>query len=175
MKLIDRLTMIRKEKKMTQMRLGNLLNYGYTAIANYESGRNNPCIEDLKKLAAIFNVSMDYLLCVNDIRHPYIKDDTSNEFNEVRRFYAKLSPKKIDELLMFMEWLVARPEEEENIEKEKKSKTTKTEDIQITENIQKVQQSNGSAYEQPLPKPILQAAEEPVMYQSETPKNDTNE
>lgn len=35
---------------MTQMRLGNLLNYGYTAIANYESGRNNPCIEDLKNL-----------------------------------------------------------------------------------------------------------------------------
>ena len=98
MQFKDRLRMLRKEKKMTQMRLGNLLNYGYTAIANYESGRNNPCIEDLKKLAAIFNVSMDYLLCVNDIRHPYIKDDTSNEFNEVRRFYAKLSPKKIDEL-----------------------------------------------------------------------------
>jgi len=149
------------------MRLGNLLNYGYTAIANYESGRNNPCIEDLKKLAAIFNVSMDYLLCVNDIRHPYIKDDTSNEFNEVRRFYAKLSPKKIDELLMFMEWLVARPEEEENTEKEKKSKTPKTEDIQ---NVQPI----NTTYEQPSPRPILQAAEDPVIYQSEAEKNDTN-
>ncbi|NDO46101.1 helix-turn-helix transcriptional regulator [Clostridium sp. MD294] len=167
MQFKDRLRMLRKEKKMTQMRLGNLLNYGYTAIANYESGRNNPCIEDLKKLAAIFNVSMDYLLCVNDIRHPYIKDDTSNEFNEVRRFYAKLSPKKIDELLMFMEWLVARPEEEENIEKGKKSKTSK---IENTESISKVPEISTSAYEQPSPRPILQAAEDIVTYQLEDEK-----
>ncbi len=108
----DRLKMLRKEKKMTQVCLGQMLNYGYTAIANYESGRNNPSIEDLKKIAAIFNVSMDYLLGVNDIRYPYIREDNSNEFNEVRRYYAKLSPKKINELLFFMEWLVARPEEE---------------------------------------------------------------
>lgn len=170
MQFKDRLRMLRKEKKMTQMRLGNLLNYGYTAIANYESGRNNPCIEDLKKLAAIFNVSMDYLLCVNDIRHPYIKDDTSNEFNEVRRFYAKLSPKKIDELLMFMEWLVARPEEEENMENGKKSKSSKTEDVQNAENTSKIQQNNAYTYEQPSSKPILQAAEDIVTYESENEK-----
>ena len=77
----DRLKMLRKEKKVTQVCLGQMLNYGYTAIANYESGRNNPSIEDLKKIAAIFNVSMDYLLGVNDIRYPYIREDNSNEFN----------------------------------------------------------------------------------------------
>lgn len=112
MQFKDRLKMLRKEKKLTQVRLGKMLNYGYTAIANYESGRNNPSIEDLKKIASIFNVSMDYLLGVNDIRYPYIRDDNSNEFNEVRRHYANLSPKKIQELLFFMEWLEARPEEE---------------------------------------------------------------
>ncbi len=113
MQFKDRLKMLRKEKKLTQVRLGKMLNYGYTAIANYESGRNNPSIEDLKKIAAIFNVSMDYLLGVNDIRYPYIRDDNSNEFNEVRRHYANLSPKKIQELLFFMEWLEVRPEEPE--------------------------------------------------------------
>lgn len=112
----DRLKMLRKEKKLTQVRLGKMLNYGYTAIANYESGRNNPSIEDLKKIASIFNVSMDYLLGVNDIRYPYIRDDNSNEFNEVRRHYANLSPKKIQELLFFMEWLEARPEEAAEVE-----------------------------------------------------------
>ncbi|MEY8321408.1 helix-turn-helix transcriptional regulator [Lachnospiraceae bacterium 46-61] len=119
----DRLKMLRKEKKMTQVTLGQMLNYGYTAIANYESGRNNPSIEDLKKIAAIFNVSMDYLLGVNDIRYPYIREDNSNEFNEVRRYYAKLSPKKINELLFFMEWLVARPEEG-NMKSEAKKQQT---------------------------------------------------
>ena len=46
----DRLKMLRKEKKLTQVKLGEMLNYGYTAIANYESGRNQPAIADLKKL-----------------------------------------------------------------------------------------------------------------------------
>ena len=45
----DRLKMLRKEKKLTQVKLGEMLNYGYTAIANYESGRNQPSIPDLKK------------------------------------------------------------------------------------------------------------------------------
>ena len=53
MQFKDRLRMLRKEKKMTQMRLGNLLNYGYTAIANYESGRNNPCIDYVSTIFVI--------------------------------------------------------------------------------------------------------------------------
>ena len=56
----DRLKMLRKEKKLTQVKLGEMLNYGYTAIANYESGRNQPSIPDLKKIASIFDVSLDY-------------------------------------------------------------------------------------------------------------------
>lgn len=150
MEFKDRLRMLRKEKKLTQVRLGQMLNYGYTAIANYESGRNHPSIADLKKIAKIFNVSMDYLLCVNDIRYPYVRDDNSNEFNEVRRFYAKLSPKKIDELLFFMEWLVERPEEEtepKKLETEQKDSITYAQPQQYDD--------------------VLQAAENPAPYHSE--------
>ena len=87
---------------------GEMLNYGYTAIANYESGRNQPSIPDLKKIASIFNVSMDYLLGVNDIRHPYVIDDNSAKFNEFRRFYALLNEDSKSELLLYMQWLVER-------------------------------------------------------------------
>lgn len=114
MQFKDRLKILRKERKMTQVQLGKMLNYGYTAIANYESGRNSPSIEDLKKIASIFNVSMDFLLGVNDIRYPYVREDKSNEFNEVRRHYAAISQskRKIAELLFYMEWLEARPGED---------------------------------------------------------------
>ena len=44
MEFKDRLKALRKEKKLTQVKLGEMLNYGYTAIANYESGRNQPSI-----------------------------------------------------------------------------------------------------------------------------------
>lgn len=108
MEFKDRLKSLRKEKKITQVKLGEMLNYGYTAIANYESGRNQPSISDLLKIAQIFNVSMDYLLGVNDIRYPYIKDDNSNQFNEFRRLYAMLPQNKTKELLLFMEWIIDR-------------------------------------------------------------------
>ena len=46
--------------------MANILGYGYTAISNYESGRNEPSINDLKKIADFFNVSLDYLLCTTN-------------------------------------------------------------------------------------------------------------
>ena len=53
MEFKDRLKALRKEKKLTQVKLGEMLNYGYTAIANYESGRNQPSISDLKKMGSL--------------------------------------------------------------------------------------------------------------------------
>lgn len=53
---------LRKAKKMSQVELGGLLNYGYTAISGYESGRNEPPLDDLIRLAEIFDVSTDELL-----------------------------------------------------------------------------------------------------------------
>lgn len=53
---------LRKESNLTQGQLGEKLDYGYTAISNYESGRNEPSINDLIKLSRIFNVSIDYLV-----------------------------------------------------------------------------------------------------------------
>ena len=108
MEFKDRLKMLRKERRLTQVKLGEMLNYGYTAIANYESGRNQPSIPDLKKIASIFNVSMDYLLGVNDIRHPYVIDDKSAEFNEFRRRYALLSEENREMLLDYMDYLAIR-------------------------------------------------------------------
>ncbi len=57
-----RLRELRKEARMTQAQLAKNLSYGYTAIANYESGRNQPSIEGLIQLSNIFHVSVDYLL-----------------------------------------------------------------------------------------------------------------
>ena len=98
----------RKRKGYSQKKLAETLHYGYTAIANYESGRNQPSIPDLKKIASIFNVSMDYLLGVNDIRHPYVIDDNSAEFNEFRRRYALLSEESREMLLDYMDYLAIR-------------------------------------------------------------------
>ena len=63
-----RLKELRKEKNLTQQSVGEYLGYGYTAIANYESGRNRPSYEDLIKLCVLFNVSAEYLIGYSDTR-----------------------------------------------------------------------------------------------------------
>ncbi len=68
----QRLKELRKEKGMTQTELGEKLGYGYTAIANYESGRNEPSLSDLHFICRILDTSSDYLIGLSDIRKPYM-------------------------------------------------------------------------------------------------------
>jgi len=104
----ERLKSLRKERKLTQSALGSILNYGYTAISNYESGRNEPSITDLKKIAEFFDVSMDYLLCVNDIRNPYIERDYPEQFDEFKNIYTMLDNEKRELMDDFMRWMLDR-------------------------------------------------------------------
>lgn len=134
MEFKDRLKALRKEKKLTQVKLGEMLNYSYTAIANYESGRNQPSISDLKKIASIFNVSMDYLLGVNDIRYPYVIDDETATFNEFRRYYTLLEEDSKADLLLYMEFLVERQNRMKAIP------DLKYEDYELKNTIQKAAQ-----------------------------------
>ena len=53
---------LRQQNRLTQKSLGEALGYGYTAVSNYESGRNEPSISNLVKLADYFHVSVDFLI-----------------------------------------------------------------------------------------------------------------
>lgn len=74
MQFSQRLKELRKEQNLTQSELSGLLNYAYTAIANYENGRNEPRMGEFIKLANILGVSTDYLLGNSDIK--YLQDNT---------------------------------------------------------------------------------------------------
>ena len=56
------LRQFRKKKGYTQIELAKLINYGYTAIANYESARNEPSLDTLIELARILDVTTDELI-----------------------------------------------------------------------------------------------------------------
>ena len=55
---------IRKQKGYTQQKLAQKLNYGSTAIANYEGGRNEPSLDDLISLCELLEVTPNELLGV---------------------------------------------------------------------------------------------------------------
>ena len=58
----DRLKELRKEKKITQPELANMLGVTFSTVSAWEVGKAQPSYEILTKLAQYFNVTTDYLL-----------------------------------------------------------------------------------------------------------------
>ncbi len=87
LKIGERIKSLRKEYDFTQKQLADMLNYGHTAISNYETGKNEPSIADLIKLSEIFQVSVDYLLCKTNIKNPYLSTESLEIFNEFKSYF----------------------------------------------------------------------------------------
>ena len=62
----ERIKKYREEKKMTQMEVAEVLEVKPATISKYEAGALEPNIESLKKLAELFEVSVDELLKENE-------------------------------------------------------------------------------------------------------------
>ena len=60
--LKDKLLELRKSNKKNQSDLADLLNISIAAYGHYESGRSEPDINSLIKIANYYDVSVDYLV-----------------------------------------------------------------------------------------------------------------
>ena len=58
----EKLRFLRKYQHLTQTEIANQLNINQRTYSQYETGANEPNFETLKKLANLFDVSIDYLL-----------------------------------------------------------------------------------------------------------------
>lgn len=67
MEFNEKLQQLRKQKKLTQEELAQVLYVSRTAISKWESGRGYPNIESLKAIAAFFNVTVDELLTGDEV------------------------------------------------------------------------------------------------------------
>lgn len=74
MEFSERLKELRADRDMSQIELAKALNLRSSAISKYENNLTQPSIDTLKKLASIFDVTVDYLVGVSDIENPYEKD-----------------------------------------------------------------------------------------------------
>lgn len=64
----EKLKELRLENEMTQKDLAEKLQLSTISIRQYEQGSREPSIEKLLKLAVIFDVSLDDLLCLEDFK-----------------------------------------------------------------------------------------------------------
>ena len=58
----SRLKELRLEKGVSQIEIAKIMNMSKMAISHWEKGNSEPSIEQLKILAAYFDVSIDYLV-----------------------------------------------------------------------------------------------------------------
>lgn len=62
----ERLTELRKLNHMTQRQVSQTLNISQPSYIRYENGSAEPNLENLVRLADLFDVSVDYLLGRSD-------------------------------------------------------------------------------------------------------------
>lgn len=62
-----RLRFLREKANLSREELARQLNITYWALSKYESGKRQPDLTTLVKIADFFKVSTDWLLCRTDI------------------------------------------------------------------------------------------------------------
>ena len=81
---MKRLKEIRKERRITQQEMADLLNISLNSYSRYERGKRNPDINILKKISKILDISTDYLLGISDIPLSIKEIDFSNDLDHLK-------------------------------------------------------------------------------------------
>ena len=75
----NRLRQLRKEKKLTQRQLAEMVGLRHSVVSFYEIGERSPSPEIIKKLASSLHVSSDYLLGIDRRKMLDVSDLTEDD------------------------------------------------------------------------------------------------
>lgn len=85
---MNNLKLLRKEKKLLQKDIAKYLNMSQTGYSQYELETNDIPTNILRELSKFYNVSIDYLLDITNVRDRYststIKINNTNRLREIR-------------------------------------------------------------------------------------------
>ena len=70
-----RLRLLRKDKKISQEELADIIGVQKSTVSLYEIGKNDPSDKVKIEIAKYFNISLDYLIGVIDESVPYYRHD----------------------------------------------------------------------------------------------------
>lgn len=74
----QRLKKLREEKDLTQAQVAKILGVSRTTYTQYETGKSEPDLATVSKLAEIYETSVDFLLGKTDIPTPIETNETRN-------------------------------------------------------------------------------------------------
>lgn len=90
MNIGDEILKIRKNNKISQEELAEILSVTRQTISNWENGKFYPDIDALVKISKCFNISLDDLLRYDNKVLEYLKDSTDVVKSNKKLFYAIL-------------------------------------------------------------------------------------
>jgi len=92
MLLGDVIKNLREENGYTRKYLAERLNISYSALANYENNARYPDADMIKRIAELFNISIDYLLNNNskNLNFEYIMLKYNSLSDEGKKDFEKL-------------------------------------------------------------------------------------
>lgn len=76
---MERLRSLREDRDLTQQVLADYLGCNQTTYSRYETGDTNIPVDILKKLAIYYNVSIDYITGLTNLKRPYTCNDREKE------------------------------------------------------------------------------------------------
>ncbi len=97
MEFNEKLQELRKAKGLTQEELAEALYVSRAAISKWESGRGYPSIDSLKEISKFFSVSIDELICTEEIIIA-AKDESQN----IMRKFAELICSLLDVFIVIL-------------------------------------------------------------------------
>ncbi|MDF2884423.1 MAG: putative transcriptional regulator [Clostridiaceae bacterium] len=77
-----RLKILRNEQELTQEQFGKPYNLKKSTVSQYESGSSKPDDELKKRIAKDYNISLDWLMGISDIRNPYRNNSVDKKISK---------------------------------------------------------------------------------------------
>ena len=103
-----RLKELREQRRLNQEALAQKLNVSQSTISAYEIGERVPDLETLIAIANFFDVSLDYLAGLSDLKHPIKQSDLSLDELEHLHVYQQLSNVDKEKIKAYIDGLQSR-------------------------------------------------------------------
>ena len=116
----DRLRQIRKEHKLTQQNVADVLGVDRTTYTVYELGTTTPSTATLVKLSQIYNVTVGYLIGVEE-NNPSLRKDLPSDKNEQVLKGDPIALLKKDEKELLLYFRILSSEEKKKVTEEIKN------------------------------------------------------
>ena len=103
-----RLKELREQRRLNQEGLALKLNVSQSTISAYEIGERVPDLETLIAIASFFNVSLDYLAGLSDLKQQIRQSDLSPNELEHLYTYRQLSDTDREKIKAYIDGLQSR-------------------------------------------------------------------